>query len=100
MKTHEKHINTTIDLVKEEMFLMGEADKVGSDIEKYLYSLESVLERELASIMEVKEKVIKIKKDFNESQRIENLLVEESKKYYPRNEPEVCLLDDDDHLFN
>ena len=32
MKIHERHINTSIELVKQEMFLMGEADKIGSNI--------------------------------------------------------------------
>lgn len=65
MKTHEKHINTTIDLVKQEMVLMGEADKIGSNIEEYLNNLEIVLERELSSIKEVKDRVIKMKRNLH-----------------------------------
>jgi len=32
VRTHEKHINTNIELIKAEMVLMNEADKIGSDI--------------------------------------------------------------------
>ena len=100
MKSHERHINTTIELVKQEMFLMGQADKVGSNVEEYLNNLEIVLERELSSIKEVKDKVIKLKKNLNESKRVEKLYIEASKKMYQNQEPEISLLDDDDHLFN
>lgn len=40
MNSHEEHINTTIELVKHEMFLMNEADKIGSNIDKYLDDLD------------------------------------------------------------
>lgn len=100
MKTHERHINTTIDLVKQEMVLMSEADKIGSNIEDYLNNLELVLDRELTSIREVKDKVSKMKKNLSESKRVERMYVEASKKMFDQHEPEISLLDDDDHLFN
>jgi hypothetical protein len=50
VKAHEKHINSNIELIKHEMVLMNEADKIGSDIESYLSNLESVLQKELTSI--------------------------------------------------
>lgn len=36
IKAHESHINETIELTKEEMYLRNEADKIGSNIEEYL----------------------------------------------------------------
>lgn len=43
MKAHENHIYTTIESVKQEMLLMNEADKIGSNIEDYIGNLEDVL---------------------------------------------------------
>ena len=44
---------------------MSEADKIGSNIEDYLNNLELVLDRELTSIRQVKERVIKMKKNLS-----------------------------------
>lgn len=82
MGCHEEHINTTIELVKQEMFLMNEADKIGSNIEKYLDELDEVLGRELGSILAVRERVHRLKKDLAESQRLEKLYIEESNRLY------------------
>ena len=46
MGEHQKHINNTIELVKEQMLLMNEADKIGSNIEEYLSSLSVSLDRQ------------------------------------------------------
>lgn len=63
MGCHEEHINTTIELVKREMFLMNEADKIGSNIEKYLEDLDEVLDRELSSIYEVRERINRLRRN-------------------------------------
>lgn len=64
------------------MFLMNEADKVGSDIGKYLDDLDGVLERELASIMAVRERVHRLKRDLRESRRVEREYVEASRRVF------------------
>lgn len=56
IKSHEQHINLNIELIKQEMALMNEADKIGSDIESYLSNLDNVLLRELDSINQMRNK--------------------------------------------
>lgn len=56
VRSHEKHINTNIELIKSEMLLMNEADQIGSDIESYLNKLDAVLQLELASINQMRDK--------------------------------------------
>lgn len=42
---------------------MNEADKIGSNIEKYLDELDSVLEKELSSIYQVRDRVHRLKRN-------------------------------------
>lgn len=98
MSCHEEHINSTIELVKREMFLMNEADKIGSNIEKYLEDLDEVLDKELTSIYDLRERIGRLRKNLKESQRLEKLYIEESNKLYGGGDE--ILLDDDDHLFH
>ena len=70
MKSHERHIYTTIESVKEEMLLMNEADKIGSSIEDYIGNLEVVLDSEMNSIKELKTKITRLKSYLSESKKI------------------------------
>ena len=40
---HRKHIDDVVDLVKQEMTLLNEVDKPGSDVEEYVKNLDEVL---------------------------------------------------------
>ena len=40
---HRTHIDDVVDLVKQEMMLLHEVDKPGSDIEEYVSSLDAIL---------------------------------------------------------
>ena len=42
---------------------MNEADKIGSNIEKYLEDLDEVLDRELSSIYEVRERINRLRRN-------------------------------------
>lgn len=37
---HRKHIDDVVDLVKQEMVLLNEVDKPGSDVEEYVNNLD------------------------------------------------------------
>ena len=57
IKQHEHYINDTIEMTKEDMMLRNEADKIGSNIEDYLNSLDDLLERKMGAILKLKGKV-------------------------------------------
>jgi kinesin family protein 2/24 len=40
---HRRHIDDVVDLVKQEMTLLNEVDKPGSEVEKYVESLDQLL---------------------------------------------------------
>ena len=40
---HRKHIDEVVDLVKQEMVLLNEVDKPGSDVEEYVNNLDQML---------------------------------------------------------
>lgn len=40
---HRQHIDDVVDLVKQEMMLLHEVDKPGSDVEEYVSSLDAIL---------------------------------------------------------
>lgn len=40
---HRQHIDDIVDVVKQEMVLLHEVDKPGSDVEQYVKSLDSIL---------------------------------------------------------
>jgi len=50
IKTHRKHIDEQVGAVKDEMTLLNEVDKPGSDVESYIVSLDTVLQRKMKLI--------------------------------------------------
>lgn len=72
---HRTHIDDVVELVKQEMMLINEVDKPGSDIDYYVTSLDKLL----------KEKAERIDKTRTKLQKFQNLLKEEeflSQKFY------------------
>lgn len=55
-----------------------------------------MLEKELNSIYEVRERVHKLKRDLRESHRLENLYIEQSNRTFGANE-DILLADDEEH---
>ena len=53
INSHRQHIDDVVDLVKQEMTLLHEVDKPGSDIEEYVSSLDAILlhKLELVTVM-------------------------------------------------
>ena len=64
------------------MRLRNEADKIGSNIEDYLDSLDDLLERKLASIVHMQGRVRQIKGYLKESKRLEEQYAQMEKQLY------------------
>ena len=47
---HRKHIDNVVDLVKQEMGLLNEVDKPGSDVEEYVNNLDQILAQKMEMI--------------------------------------------------
>ena len=56
--SHRGHIDEVVDIVKEEMTLLNEVDKPGSDVEVYARGLDRVLLKKMQIISELREKLL------------------------------------------
>ena len=50
ISAHRNHIDDMVDLVKQEMMLLHEVDKPGSDVDEYVSSLNAILSHKIATI--------------------------------------------------
>ena len=80
------------------MQLRNEADKIGSNIEDYLNSLEGLLQRKMGSIRQLQDKIYAIKGYLHESKKIEEQYSMVEKQLFQQQQEE-SLLDDDEELF-
>lgn len=55
---HRHHIDDVVDLVKQEMSLLNEVDKPGSDVETYVASLDKLLTQKIAMITNMRKQLI------------------------------------------
>jgi hypothetical protein len=55
---HRRHIDDVVDLVKQEMSLLNEVDKPGSDVENYVANLDKLLTQKIAMITEMRKQLI------------------------------------------
>jgi kinesin family protein 2/24 len=55
---HRQHIDDVVDLVKQEMMLLHDVDKPGSDIEEYVCSLDSLLLHKMEMIGVVRQRLV------------------------------------------
>ena len=55
---HRRHIDDVVDLVKQEMSLLNEVDKPGSDVESYVSHLDKLLTQKIAMITEMRKQLI------------------------------------------
>ena len=76
---------------------MNQADKIGSSIEDYIGSLQSVLDMQANSIKEIKSRITRLKTYLKQSKKIEEKYVAESNKLY---QDEDSLLADEEQLFS
>ena len=56
---HRAHIDEVVSVVKDEMHLLNEVDKPGSDVEQYAKNLDKVLLKKINIISEIREKLCK-----------------------------------------
>jgi|LauGreDrversion4_2_1035121.scaffolds.fasta_scaffold198317_4 kinesin family protein 2/24 len=55
---HRRHIDDVVDLVKQEMSLLNEVDKPGSDVESYVASLDKLLTQKIQMITGMRKQLI------------------------------------------
>lgn len=48
--SHRNHIDNCVELVKQEMKLLNEVDKPGSDVDEYVQNLEDILNNKVGLI--------------------------------------------------
>ncbi len=54
---HKQHVDEIVEMVKQEMQLLQEVDKQGSDVEAYAASLDSTLARKMEAIAALRDKL-------------------------------------------
>ena len=52
---HRRHIDDVVDLVKQEMVLLNEVDKPGSDVEEYVNNLDQILLKKMEMIKNMRD---------------------------------------------
>jgi len=56
--SHRTHIDEVVGIVKEEMTLLNEVDKPGSDVEVYAKGLDKILLKKIQIITEIRERLL------------------------------------------
>lgn len=56
--SHRGHIDEVVSVVKDEMTLLNEVDKPGSDVEVYIRGLDRVLLKKMQIISDLREKLL------------------------------------------
>lgn len=67
---HRKHIDEVVDLVKNEMTLLNEVDKPGSDVEDYIGNLDKMLVNKIHMILDMRKQII----DFHTNLKTEEIM--------------------------
>lgn len=65
ISTHKQHIDSIVDIVKEEMLLLNNVDKPGSDVEDYVINLNRILERKMEGIRALQNRLNNFSTDIN-----------------------------------
>lgn len=55
--THRAHIDEQVNAVKEEMSLLNEVDKAGSDVERFVVDLDKILAKKMKMISDLRGKL-------------------------------------------
>ena len=58
INNHRKHIDDIVDFVKQEMLLLNEVDKPGSDVEEYVKGLDQVLVQKMEMIAAMRNQLV------------------------------------------
>lgn len=80
INSHRQHIDELVELVKQEMMLLHEVDKPGSDVDEYVTNLDAILTHKLEVVTGLKSKLQSFKSHLKAEEEL-------SKKFYDhRNE--------------
>ena len=55
--THRAHIDEQVNAVREEMSLLNEVDKAGSDVERFVVDLDKILAKKMKMISDLRGKL-------------------------------------------
>ena len=58
IENHKQHVNEIINIEKDEMNLISEVDKSGSDVESYIEKLDSMLLQKSQMIFQLRKKLL------------------------------------------
>jgi len=72
---HRQHIDDTVELIKQEMMLLHEVDKPGSDVDEYVESLDAILAHKMELIAGLRGRLFSFREHLKEEEFL-------SKKFY------------------
>jgi kinesin family protein 2/24 len=75
---HRHHIDDMVDLVRDEMMLLHEVDKPGSDVEEYVKNLDKILCQKIELISGVRSKLITFHTHLKEEETLSKEFYEQS----------------------
>lgn len=70
---HRRHIDDVVDLVKQEMVLLNEVDKPGSDVEEYVTNLDQMLLKKMQMIQEIRDQLVTFHKHLKTEESLSKL---------------------------
>jgi len=73
ISSHRQHIDDVVDLVKQEMMLLSEVDKPGSDVEEYVSSLDAILVHKMELIQVVRQRLLTFHKHLKTEEGLSKL---------------------------
>ena len=67
---HKEHIDSEVDIIKEEMKLLADVQKPHSDIKEYVSTLQSVLTHKIGMIMSMKNQLEEFTQHLEEEEKL------------------------------
>ena len=77
LSSHRQHIDDMVDLVKQEMMLLHEVDKPGSDVEEYIASLDAILAHKVELIQVVRGRLTAFNQHLKQEEELSRRFYEE-----------------------
>ena len=80
---HRNHIDDIVELVKQEMLLINEVDKPGSDIDSYVSSLDKILQEKADKIQNIRANLFKFHKMLKEEEILAKKFTDYQNEFNP-----------------
>ena len=80
LSSHRQHIDDMVDLVKQEMMLLHEVDKPGSDVEEYIASLDAILAHKVELIQVVRGRLTGFNQHLKQEEELSRRFYEEQQQ--------------------